>query len=554
MDKFQIFALGGLGENGKNMYVLNINRKFFIIDAGIKYPSASDYGCDGFIPDASVLKRYQNNIKGLFISNAHDINIGAIRHFIADVNIPIYATNFTLDVIKYQLTNFGVDITDIKFIPVKQGLISIFEDVRVSYFDTSLSVPESIGISFQTISGLVVFCSEFTFDQSTSDDRVTDFAKLKTLAEKNVLVLMVGSSGISKNLTGGTDELLDGHLSSIFNLAKKRIIVALYSLDVFNVQRIITLCYKTGRRVAFQSKTTNEMAKLLKRYNYLQINDSDIYSLPEMTDDNSNNDDNLVIVITGNRDEPFLKLQEFINGNEYVNLVKSDTVILMVPPQLGGELLATSTVDKLSRLGLNLEVIDKKLIKDYKATSDEVKMLVNLLKPKYVIPINGEYQYQYKVKQLLLNMGYDDSNVFLLDNGDSFYLEQKPYVAKEELTFEHDIYIDGTQISSGSEYVKRDRELLATNGILIVAVNVNDSDKKVIGEIAVIDSGVMFSKDRIEMTDLIKTVSKKIIEESFALELNVYGEMKRLIKRELEMIVATYNTRVPIVIPLINVF
>ena len=271
MSKIRFFALGGLGENGKNMYVIEVDQNYFILDAGIKYPSAELYGVDEIIPDYRVLIRVKDKIRGIFLSHAHEDHIAALPHILRDLNVPIYATNFTMQIVEDMLKDEGYDLSQLTLNTISQNSIIKFGNVRVTFFNTTHSIPESIGIAVHTIDGVIVYTSDFTFDQSSDIKYQTDFRKINELSEKNVLALLTESLGSTLELNGGVSMNLNHRLNSIYANADGRIIVTLFSSDLRKIQRIVDISLAHKKKIAIIGRRAQRIVDIAIHSGYLSI-------------------------------------------------------------------------------------------------------------------------------------------------------------------------------------------------------------------------------------------------------------------------------------------
>ncbi|MFA5526220.1 MAG: ribonuclease J, partial [Acholeplasmataceae bacterium] len=469
MSKIRFFALGGLGENGKNMYVVEVDQHYFIMDAGIKYPSAEFYGVDEIIPDYRVLIRVKDKIRGIFLSHAHEDHIAALPHLLRDLNVPVYATHFTMQIVKDMLKDEDYDLEALTLNTISQNAIIKFGNVRVTFFNTTHSIPESVGIAIHTMQGVIVYTSDFTFDQSSDIKYQTDFRKINELSEKNVLALLTESLGSTLELNGGVNMNLNHRLNSIYANAEGRIIVTLFSSDLKKIQRIIDISLAHKKKIAIIGRRAQRIVDIALQSGYLSIPDDALINLRYIDEKNKNNSHEIVALVTGSRHEPFFMLQRMCKKvDRLIHITESDTVILMTPPVPGTEKMAARTLDVLYRSDAQVKMIDKRLLTSAHATSEEIKMMMNLLKPKYIIPTIGEYRHQYGVKRLAMEIGYQEDRVFLLDNGDVLtFDEEDAYVSKADINV-GEILIDGTAVGDVNDFVMKDRELLAEDGALLL--------------------------------------------------------------------------------------
>ncbi|MCD4826185.1 MAG: ribonuclease J [Acholeplasmataceae bacterium] len=552
MSQIRFFALGGLGENGKNMYVIDVDRDLYILDAGIKYPSSELYGVDEIIPDYKVLLRAKNRIKGVFLSHAHEDHISALPHLLKDLNVPVYATNFTMQIVKDLLKDEDFNLDDYTLNTISQNSIIKFGNVRVTFFNTTHSIPESVGIAIHTLDGIVVYTSDFTFDQSGHLKYQTDFRKINELAEKKVLLLLSESLGSTLVLNGGVNQNLDHKLNSIYANAEGRIIVSLFSSDLRKIQRVIDMSLQHHKKIAIIGRRAQRIVDIAIADGYLDIPKSSLISFKFIDDKNKNDDPNIVALVTGNRHEPFFMLQRMCKKTDrLIHITDQDTVILMTPPVPGTEKMAARTLDVLYRSDAIVENIDKRLLTSAHATGEELKMMINLLKPKYIVPTIGEYRHQYGLKKLAEEIGYDSEHVFILDNGDVLNIKDKDvFVSRNEISV-GEILIDGTAVGDVNDYVMKDRELLAEDGALLIVAHVSPKYKKILGEVEVVTKGFVYVQESEEILNQIKVLFYKASEKHLKGKYINWNEYKRDVRNEINRYIYQEIKRRPITIPVI---
>jgi ribonuclease J len=552
LSKIRFFALGGLGENGKNMYAIEADSQIFILDAGIKYPSAELYGVDEIIPDYRVLVRAKDRIRGIFLSHAHEDHISALPHILKDLNVPVYATNFTMQIVNDMLKDEGYDLGTLTLNTISQNSIIKFGNVRVTFFNTTHSIPESVGIAVHTVDGVIVYTSDFTFDQSGDVKYQTDFRKINELSEKNVLALLIESLGSTLELNGGVNHNLNHRLNSVFTNAEGRIIVSLFSSDLRKIQRIIDISLAHHKKIAIIGRRAQRIVDIAIHNGYLNIPEESLINLRYIDEKNKNDGKDIVALVTGNRHEPFFMLQRMCKkADRLIHIEETDTVLLMTPPVPGTEKMAARTMDILYRSDAQVKVVDKRLLTSAHATAEEIKMMINLLKPKYIIPTIGEYRHQFGVKRLAQDIGYKEDQIFLLDNGDVLTFDNmEPYVSRNDINV-GEILIDGTAVGDVNDFVMKDRELLAEDGALLLVAHVSPKTKQIIGEVKIVTKGFVYVQESEEILNKVKEtfmeVSKKHLEGKY---IN-WNDYKRDVRNEVNRYIYQETRRSPITIPVI---
>ena len=550
--KIRVYALGGLGENGKNMYVVDVDEQIFILDSGIKYPTSELFGVDEIVPDYRMLMNKKHKIKGIFMSHAHEDHIGAISHLLKDINVPIYATNFTMEIIKDSLKDKGYDLEIFEFNTITPYSTIKFGEVKVTFFKTTHSIPESVGIVIQTLDGSIVYTSDFTFDQSNDSNYQTDFQKINEIGERKVLLLMVESINSTLPLDGRMNHMLDSELNRIISHTNDRIIVSLFSSDLLKIQKVIDIALKYDKRIAIIGRKAQRIVDIAIKMNYLTIPENKLTNLRYIDDKNQNDDPDLVCLVTGDRHEPFYMLQRMVKKHDrLIHINENDTVIIVTSPIPGTEKMAAKTLDTLYRTDATIEVIDKSYLTINHATRDEIKMMISLLKPQYIMPVIGEYRMQYHLQSLAKEIGYDEKEVFLMNNGDVLrFTDGKPVVQRDRYRT-GDILIDGSQAGDVNDIVIHDRELLSEDGALICIGHIDPKNKSLIGEVEVVMKGFMPEIDFEPHREQIKIIFKEAALNHFTNKYINWNDLKSTIRDDINKYLYKETKQRPVTIPVL---
>lgn len=550
--KIHVYALGGLGENGKNMYVVDVDEQIFILDSGIKYPTSELFGVDEIVPDYRMLMNKKHKIKGIFMSHAHEDHIGAISHLLKDINVPIYATNFTMEIIKDSLKDKGYDLEIFEFNTITPYSTIKFGEVKVTFFKTTHSIPESVGIVIQTLDGSIVYTSDFTFDQSNDSNYQTDFQKINEIGERKVLLLMVESINSTLPLDGRMNHMLDSELNRIISHTNDRIIVSLFSSDLLKIQKVIDIALKYDKRIAIIGRKAQRIVDIAIKMNYLTIPENKLTNLRYIDDKNQNDDPDLVCLVTGDRHEPFYMLQRMVKKHDrLIHINENDTVIIVTSPIPGTEKMAAKTLDTLYRTDATIEVIDKSYLTINHATRDEIKMMISLLKPQYIMPVIGEYRMQYHLQSLAKEIGYNEKEVFLMNNGDVLrFTDGKPVVQRDRYRT-GDILIDGSQAGDVNDIVIHDRELLSEDGALICIGHIDPKNKSLIGEVEVVMKGFMPEIDFEPHREQIKIIFKEAALNHFTNKYINWNDLKSTIRDDINKYLYKETKQRPVTIPVL---
>jgi len=552
MSKVKIFALGGLGENGKNMYCVDVDNKIFVLDAGLKYPTMELFGVDCIIPDFSYLEKNQNRIVGLFLSHGHEDHIGAVPKLLKSMNIPIYGSFFTLAILKDAIEDQGLNLDDYEFIKVSSRKTLDFGSIKIDFYRVTHSIPESFGIAITTDDGVIVYAPDFTFDQNVSGVYKTDFEKLASIAGKKVLALLVESLGAERIGHTHSSEALDYTLNQAFYQADGRIIVSAFSTDLVRIQKIIDIALKYDREIAIIGRKTQRTVDIAVNLDYLKIPKEKLSSLRFIDEKNKNELKNAVVLVTGDRHEPFYMLQRMVKKlDRLIHINKEDTIILMTPPIPGTEKIAARTLDILYRYDTNVVKINKNILPPSHASSEDIKLLINMLNPKYIIPVIGEYRHQYANQNLCIQLGYAPENVFVLDNGVVLEIEYGTVEHSTNKIPSGDTLVDGILDGDLNDVVLRDRELLSQDGVLLIIANIDARKKIVITTPEVVSRGFIFMKENEELIKEVESIFYKVAEKILSNKYIDWKVFREALKDDISKYLYRVTKRRPIIIPII---
>lgn len=549
MSKIKFCALGGLGENGKNMYLLEIDDKIFVLDAGLKFPSVDLYGVDTVYPDITYLVENKKRVQGIFLTHGHEEHIGAIPELLKNMDVGVFGSHFTISLVELELADKGMDFTKYRLYRMSEDKVLKFGDISISFYRTTHSIPESLGISIDTNNGAIVYAPDFTFSSHSDPKYRTSFVKLIEIAKKNVLAVLAESLGTS-NINRVSDDYTLNHTVNEVLTHSKRVVFTMYSSDLDRIQKIINLSVANNRRVAIIGRKVQKIINIGMNTGYLKVPDKNLVNLKFRDEFIDNNDEDLVVIVTGNRHEPFFGVQRMALGQDrLIKLNENDHVVIVSPPVFGTERIATNAIDIINKVGAKVTTISKNSLRSSHADSEDLKMLYQMLNPKYIIPVVGEYRHQYMHKNIALEMGYDEKDIIMLDNGEQITFENGVLNEEKEKISAGDVLVDGSIIGDINELVLQDRERLSQDGAIVIACFVDLETRKIVSDIAVETKGFMMEEQVEEiMDDLVIYVRKLILQflKTSRVDLdNFHEEFKKDMKKYLQK-----NTdKMPIVIP-----
>lgn len=505
MSKIKIFGLGGLNENGKNMYIVDVDDNIFVFDAGLKYPSSNMLGVDYIIPNFDYLKENKDKIRGIFITHGHDGNMGALPDILNEMpDIPVYATKFTMNLIKKELDEKNVKATKLKEIrphsKIDVANFSIFP-IEVTH-----SIPEAVLYVLYTDDGAIVYATDFVFDSTMLGSYKTDIGKLAYVGKQGVLCLLCESCYAYR--TGHTSPIhrIYSKMWDILNGTEDRIIVSLYPDHIYRLQEIFDAVSRTKRKIVIMGKKLQEAVDYSIDNNYLNVDRNIIGNLSNIKDKD------VVIIVADDKEKEVASLEKIINGyDKYIKLKAGDTVFISEPVYPGNEKIISKIIDDLSRLDVEAISLSMKKHVLHHASSEDLMQMINLMNPKYYMPVRGEYRYQYMNANVAELTGINKDNILLKLNGDVVEFDNGVLQDNNEHIKTDEILIDGNQSDDIGELVLKDRQLLSKNGIVIVSASLDKKTKKILVEPQIITRGFIYVKDNLDLIAKTEELCKEVI-------------------------------------------
>ena len=505
MSKIKIFGLGGLNENGKNMYIVNVDDNIFVFDAGLKYPGSNMLGVDYIIPNFDYLKENRKNVRGIFITHGHDGNMGALPDILSEMpDIPVYATKFTMNLIKKELDERKIKATKLKEIrphsKIDVANFSIFP-IEVTH-----SIPESVLYVLYTDDGAIVYATDFVFDSTMLGPYKTDIGKLAYVGKQGVLCLLCESCYAYRTGHTSPSHRIYSKMWDILNSTEDRIIVSLYPDHIYRLQEIFDTVSRAKRKVVIMGKKLQEAVDYSIDNNYLNVDKSIIGNLSNIKDKD------VVIIVADDKEKEVASLEKIINGyDKYIKLKAGDTVFISEPVYPGNEKIVSKIVDDLSRLDVDAVSLSMKKHVLHHASSEDLMQMINLMNPKYYMPVRGEYRYQYMNANVAELTGINKDNILLKLNGDVVEFNNGVLQDNSEHIKTDEILIDGNQSDDIGELVLKDRQLLSKNGIVIVSASLDKKTKKILVEPQIITRGFIYVKDNLDLIAKTEELCKEVI-------------------------------------------
>ena len=543
----KIFALGGLGEVGKNMYCVMYGNEIIIMDAGVIFPAGELMGIDYVIPDFTFLKKNENKIKGLFITHGHEDHIGGIPFLLQQVNIPaIYAPNQAVGLIRKKLDERGINFKNLYV--YTEDLNVKFKNMSVEFFRTTHSIPDSHGIVIHTPNGTIVNTGDFKFDL-TPIGPMSNLYKMAKVGKDGVSLLLSDSTNALNDGFSISESKVDEALQEIFVKHKEnRIIIATFASNIYRLKHIVDTCKKMGRKIATFGRSMENNLEISIQGGY--IKNKDIFITPEEA--NSLPKEKVCLLCTGSQGEPLAALSRIANGSHKQIKLSGDDIVIFSSSAIPGNAVSISrTINKLYLKGV--KVYTNTSLSDIHTSGhgnkEELKLMFRLINPKYFMPVHGEYRMLKSHADVAVDCGIPRENTFILSNGDVLSL-YKGEIKKAGFFQSGDIYVDGNRIGDVSNAVMKDRKIMANDGIVIVIANVDSINNKLLANPNITTRGFVQVNENQEMLKKLEEIAKKSIISKLSKELN-YNDIKSKIVEDLSLYIYELTGRKPIILPVI---
>lgn len=546
--KIKIMILGGARENGKNMYAVQVEEEIFIMDAGLKYPDSSLLGIDVVIPDLQFFQDYADKIAGIFLTHGHADSIGALPYILRDHDIPVFGSKLTIELAKIAVQRENRRRKNDLFHVIDADTEIEFKNANVSFFKTTHSIPDSLGIDISTKEGEIVYTGDFKFDPSAKKGYRTDFVRLSEIAQKGVLALLSDSTNAEANFPNDRQTSIEKYIYNIFENYDGRIIAAAKASNIVRVQEIFQAAATTGRHVFLTGRDAGKIVYTAMKLGYLNVpkgllvHSKDLKKIP---------DSELVILETGRMGEPLKSLQKMAtNRHRMIKIKKGDLVFIATTPSHSVETMVAQTSDMIYRAGGTVKELGRDKHTSGHATGRDLQMLIDTLKPKFLIPVIGEYRLLEIHKDLAIEAGMNKKDIFLPHNGDAYALEKGRLYRTDAVPGE-DIMIDGSGVGDVGNIVLRDREVLSDDGVFIAAVTIDRKKKKIISEPRVSTRGFVYIKANHALMNGAADVIKEAVNNNFEHKKFDWTELKQDVRNDVEKYLYKQTGRRPVVLPVV---
>ena len=545
--KLQIIPLGGLGEIGKNMTVIRVDDEILVIDSGLMFPDEDMLGIDLVIPDISYLIENKDKIKAIVLTHGHEDHIGALPYVLKKINVPVYGTRLTLGILEGRLKENGVDSSNLH--SVMQGDIINVGCFSVGFIRVNHSIPDAVGLSIKTPVGMIVHTGDFKLDYTPIDGKMTDFRRFSDLGNRGVLVLMADSTNSEREGHTPSERTVGAAFDRAFHNARGRIIVATFSSNVHRIQQVIDTAVRYKRHVAVLGRSMVNVVNISLELGYITAPEGTIVDIDEI---HNYRMEQMVIITTGSQGEPMSALTRMsMSDHRKVGIVPGDTVIISATPIPGNEKLVSKTIDNLMKLGANVIYGRNQGIHvSGHASREELKLMHNLVRPKFFIPVHGEYHHLVQHARLARELGMPKENIFISENGQILeFTRDKGQVAGKVTAGM--VMVDGLGVGDVGNIVLRDRRQLSQDGILIVVVTMNKQTHRVVAGPDIVSRGFVYVRESEELMEGARTQVEMALDRSLADNMHDWASVKARVRESLSSYIYRRTKRSPMILPIL---
>jgi len=545
--KLQIIPLGGLGEIGKNMTVVRCGDDIIVIDAGLSFPEDDMLGIDLVIPDITYLLENKDLVRAIILTHGHEDHIGALPYVLKQLDVPVYGTRLTLGILQGRLKEN--DVAAEGLIPVKpddQIQVGVF---KIGFIKVSHSIPDAVALSIKTPVGTIVHTGDFKLDQTPVDGRVTDFHRFAELGDQGVLVMLADSTNAERPGFTASERVVGNTFDETFRRAKDRIIIATFSSNVHRIQQAIDTACKYKRKVAILGRSMVNVANIALELGYLHAPEGLLIDVDEI---NNYPGSSIVIMTTGSQGEPMSALSRMaMSDHKKVDIVPGDTIIISATPIPGNEKMVSRTIDYLLRQGADViyEAASGIHVSGH-ASQEELKLMHNLIRPRFFIPVHGEFRHLVKHARLATELGLPKENIFVAENGQILEFTADKGAAAGKVAAGK-VLVDGLGVGDVGNIVLRDRRQLSQDGILIVVVTMDKERGCVVAGPDIVSRGFVYVRESEQLMDEARDKVKQTLEKCETGGITEWSAIKASVRDALGKFLYERTRRRPMILPII---
>ncbi len=545
--KLKIIPLGGLGEIGKNMTVIEYGTNIMVVDCGMSFPEDEMLGIDIVIPDITYLIKNQDKIKGICLTHGHEDHIGSIPYLLKKMRVPIYGTKLTLGLVENKLLEHKIEDAELNRVEAGQTInLGCF---KVTFIRSNHSIPDAVSFAIDTPIGMVVHTGDFKIDYTPINEEVIDLGKLAELGRKGVLLAMSDSTNVERAGFTESERTIGYKFLEVFKNCESRIIVASFASNIHRLQQVINAAVANNRKVAISGKSMINAVKVSQELGYLEAPEGTLIHVNDLKD---YKDNEIVLLTTGSQGEPMSALTRMANNDHKKIQIKSgDLVIISANPIPGNEKTVSRVINMLYEKGATVlyDALTQVHVSGH-ARREELKLMLSLLKPKFFIPVHGEYRHLMQHAKLAGEMGIPEGNTIIGKNGDVIELTSKSIAINGSVT-SGNILVDGLGVGDVGNIVLRDRKLLAENGLIIVVLVTERGTGKILSGPEIVSRGFIYVRENIDLIEESKSVIRKALSKCEDTNIRDWNNIKMMIKDALSSFIYEKIKRNPMILPII---
>ncbi|MDK2887193.1 MAG: ribonuclease [Thermoanaerobacter sp.] len=546
--KLALIPLGGLGEIGKNMMAVRFGENILVIDCGLMFPEEEMLGIDVVIPDITYLLENKDAVRGIVLTHGHEDHIGALPYVLKQLNVPIYGTRLTLGLLQGKLKEQGVAGEASMHVVKPRDTVTI-GPFKVEFIRVSHSIPDAVAVAVHTPVGVIVHTGDFKIDQTPVDGEVTDFYRFAQLGERGVLVLLSDSTNVERPGYTMSERMVGATFDDIFRQARERIIIATFASNVHRLQQAITTAYRYDRKVAIIGRSMINVANIAHELGYLHVPEG---TLVELEEANRLPKNKVVFLCTGSQGEPMSALTRMALGDHrQVEILPGDTIIISATPIPGNEKLVARIIDQLFKQGAHViyEAVSGTHVSGH-PSQEELKLMINLVKPRFFVPVHGEYRMLIKHAELARSMGIPAENIFVAENGQVLEFTRRSGRIAGRVTAGR-VLVDGLGVGDVGNIVLRDRRQLSQDGILIVVVTISRELGQVMAGPDIVSRGFVYVRESEQLMEEARERVKEALEKCNDRGLSEWAAIKAQVRDVLGKFLYEKTRRRPMILPII---
>ena len=547
-DKIKIIPLGGLNEIGKNLTAIEYKNDIVVIDCGMKFPEDEMLGIDAVIPDVTYLHKNIDKVKGIFLTHGHEDHIGALPYVLKEMNVPVYGTRLTIRMVESKLKEHNL-LSSVKLNIVQPRDIIKLDNVSVEFIHINHSIADAASIAIHTPLGVVLHTGDFKIDYTPIDGQVADLGRFAELGKKGVVCLLADSTNVERSGYSMSESTVGGAFERLFGNAEGRIIVATFASHIHRIQQIITAAELYGRKVAFSGRSMENILVVAKELGYVKEDSNTIIAIDDI---NKYPNDKIVIITTGSQGEPMSALSRIARSeHRKVNIIPGDMVVISASPIPGNEKGVSKVINSLFKLGANViyESLEDIHVSGH-AFQEELKLLHCLTKPRFFVPVHGEYRHLVQHRDLAISLGMPDNNVVVGDIGEVIEVSRDS-IKKNGSVISGQVFIDGLGVGDVGNIVIRDRKHLSEDGILTVVVTIEKATGIVMAGPDIISRGFVYVRESEALMEEARKVVKNALDECERKNIKEWSAIKANIRDSLRIFLYEKTKRKPMILPII---